>query len=93
MDQQHTDDEIRAKDKEWEFTSEGKYHLVGRGDIYAVKCPINCFGFEWLINREIKVDGKKFKVIGVERFLHNGPWRKGEAIGLMVHSMDYEIPK
>lgn len=87
-----TDEEIRAADKnDWEFASESKYHLTGRGDCYVIRCPINCQHFEWIINKTVKIDGTMFKVLGVERFaiLYI---KKGMPISLLVHSMAYEVP-
>lgn len=86
---QRTDEEIRALDKEWEFTSTGKWHLQGRGDVYTTQCPIRCFSFDWLIGKTVKIDEKDFKVLGVERYAKIGPIGKGEAIGILVHSMNY----
>lgn len=40
--------------------------------------------FSHLIGKDVSIDGKIMKCHAVERYLHNGPWRKGELIGLAV---------
>lgn len=86
---QRTDEETRALDKKWEFTSASKWHMNGRGDVYTVVCPIKCFAFDWLIGKTVSIDGKELQVLGVERFAKAGPVGKGEAIGILVNSMNY----
>lgn len=77
-------EEILAKDKMWEFTSQDKFHIAGRGKAYVVKCPIACGDFDWIIGKDVIIDGSKHKVVAVERFTHMPPWRKGESISLLV---------
>lgn len=90
--QDKTDEEIRASDKnDWEFTSEAKFHVTGRGDAYVIRSPINCQHFTWIINKTVKIDGKTFKVLGVEPFGFKHI-KRGMTIGLLVHSMAYNIP-
>jgi len=76
-------------DQKWDFTSLGQWTLVGRGDVYTVRCPIKCFAFDWIMNKEVTIDGKLFTVIGVERFAKAAPVSKGELIGLLINSMTY----
>lgn len=71
------------------FTSDEKFHVQGRGDSYIVKCPITCYSFDWILNRDAIINGTTFKILAVERFAKGGPTRKGEAISLLVNSMSY----
>ena len=88
---QRTDEELKATEKKWEFTSLGKYQMLGRGDVFSIRCPIKCYAFDWLINKPAIIDGKEWTVIAVERFMKAGPINKDEPIGLLVNSMDYAI--
>jgi hypothetical protein len=63
------------------FTALGKYTRKDK-DIYSVYNDRECENFNHLIGCNVKIDDKIKKIIGVERFCHNPPWRKGEKIGL-----------
>jgi len=89
MDGQRSDEEIKASETVQTFTSLGKWEMVGRGEVYTVRCPFKCYGFEWLLNKPAIIDGKELKVIGIEKFAHMPPFAKGELIGLLVNSMKY----
>ena len=77
-------EEITAKDKPWAFDSIQTYYIAGRGKSFVIKCPITCQDFDWLIGREVTVDGKQHKVIGIEKFMHAAPWNAGEKISILV---------
>lgn len=67
------------------FTSLGKYTIASRGALFEVACPIACDNFDWVINKEVEIDGATYTVIGVERFAivrHS----VGERIGLLVRA-------
>lgn len=80
-----TDEELRAeaKTEEWSFKSEDKYELLGRGQVYVVANPINCYNFDWLIGKKVKIDENPFKVLGVESKATHHKVR-GSHIGLLV---------
>jgi hypothetical protein len=77
-------EEILAKDQLWSFDSVDTFHISGRGKAFVVKCPINCLDFDWLIGHDAIIDGKTYKIVGVERFMHSPPWKKGEDISLLI---------
>lgn len=70
------------------FTSEDTFHIKGRGKCFAVRNPIECQNFDHLVGFNVEIDGQVHRVIGVERFAHNAPWRAGEAIALQVAEVD-----
>lgn len=77
-------EEILAKDRQWAFDSLETFYITGRGKCFVVACPINCNDFDWIVNREVTIDGKPHKIIGIERFMHMPPWKKGEKISLLI---------
>lgn len=69
------------------FVSLSWYHIDGRGDACSTKLDRETRDFSHLIQKEIEVDGVRYKCLGVERFLHGEPWIKGEHIGLLVEKL------
>jgi len=82
MDKTH--EEIIAKDKPLSFNSTGVFYIVGRGKAYSIVLPFTCADFDWLMNREVEIDGQKHVIIGVEKRAHMPPFRKGEDISVLV---------
>lgn len=56
------------------------------GSMYYVINPHDTHdaSFTHLTAGLVEINGKPYKVEGVEKFAHNPPWRKGETIGLRV---------
>ena len=79
-----TQEEILAKDKPISLNSTGVFYITGRGKGFSVLLPFTCADFDWLMNREIEIDGEKHTIIGVEKRAHYPPWRTGEAVSLLV---------
>lgn len=52
--------------------------------VYTGKNPVKCWDFDHLIGHYIIIDDCVRKVMGVEKFLHLPPYRKGENIGIGV---------
>lgn len=82
MDKTH--EEILAKDAPLSFNSTGVFYIVGRGKAYSVQLPFTCAAFDWILNRDVNIDGAMHKIIAIEKKAHNPPWRKGEEITLLV---------
>ena len=57
-------------------------------DNFVVENPRNCDNFEWIIGKDVTIDGREYTVIDVERFAHAAPWKKGDKIGLLCESWD-----
>ena len=64
------------------------FKVKGRGGIaYIIECPFNCTDFEWIINKEVEVNGLGICVrgicTGVESFAKLTHF-KGEKIALLI---------
>ena len=66
------------------FTSSSHYQSKDNRTVFTVQNPWTCEDFDHLIGRDVEINGQRYQVIGVERFLHEPPWRKGETISLQV---------
>lgn len=69
------------------FDSIGVYEITGRGRVYTVELERDMKDVDVFVGREVLIDGRFWKVNGVERFAHAPPWRKGEPIGLKVETL------
>ncbi len=62
-----------------------RFHIEGRGLVITTETPYEiekpC---HHMIDRLVDIDGKKYKIKGIECFQHGGPIRIGEKIGLWV---------
>jgi hypothetical protein len=65
------------------FKSLDSFKVRGH-DVHAVELASDVTDFDHLIGHDVEIDGTVYRCIGVERFAHNPPWRKGEKIGIMV---------
>jgi hypothetical protein len=65
------------------FKSLYSFTVNGR-PCFAVENPEQCDDFAHLIGHEIEIDGRRCKVLGVERYAHTPPFRKGEHISLLT---------
>jgi hypothetical protein len=72
-----------------EFTAHGPaFNIAGRGWSFAVALDRETRDFAHLTGKDVRINGFVHRCIGVERFLHNPPWRRGEMVGLLVK--DYQ---
>ena len=74
----------------YEFKSDGRFDIPGRGLVFAVKNPHECTNFNHLMGRMVMIDGSLYEIRGVERYMHCSPWREGEGIGLLVRQYSSE---
>ena len=74
---------IENPEKLLEFDSVGEYVLQGGGHVYLIPNPISCYGFKWIIGREVVVDGHKIKVYAVETSTNPLVKQKNTTIGLL----------
>lgn len=66
------------------FKSLDRYVLSeDRGTVFLVELYKDFGKFDELLG-ECLIDGKLYRVIGVERFMHMPPWHAGEQIGLLA---------
>lgn len=66
------------------FSSIDCFEITGRGFVYTVLLPETVNNFDKLIGKEMYIDNNIRTCIGVERFGHTPPWKKGEPIGILV---------
>lgn len=68
------------------FVSDGTYEVKGRGLVFTTNFDEDYYedDLNGLLGCEVLIDGIVRKVVGVEKFMHCPPWRKGEACGLLV---------
>ena len=59
-------------------------HPGPNGTTYVTTLDRDTDDFAHLIGAEVIINGALVTVVGVERFAHSPPWRRGEDIGLMV---------
>jgi len=52
----------------------------------GVKLDLETDDFAHLIGHTVEIDGERYRVKAVERFLHMPPWRAGEGVGLAVEA-------
>jgi hypothetical protein len=73
--------------KIWEFKSEDRFQIVGRGTVFTAT-PTEKMPFNEVYGQQISVDGVLYMCRGIERFAicRNGDdsLRVGERIGLLV---------
>jgi hypothetical protein len=69
-----------------EFKAAGWFEIKGIGWEAAVTLDRDTRDFSHLLQRPVVIDGQPYVCIGVHRFGHQPPWRKGEHIGLVVHA-------
>jgi len=65
------------------FTSESKFTIQGRGDVYVVKANTS-FTRKELLGALVMIDGKKYKVGGVETWGGREAIAEGDSMGLLV---------
>lgn len=69
----------------YSFKSTDCYTIKSKNlTVFSVENPHDCEDFNHLMNKIVEIDGKKCKVVGVERFLIYGTYRKGIQMGLAV---------
>ena len=69
----------------YSFKSTDSYTIHSRNlTVFCVENPHDCEDFSHLLQQIVEIDGKKCKVIGVERFLIYGTYRKGMQMRLAV---------
>lgn len=66
------------------FQHAGKFTIPRLGTVYSIYLDRECNDFDWIIGHLVHLDGALRLVIGVERYAHMPPFRKGESIGLLV---------
>ena len=73
----------------FEFASEGKFVIEGRGEAYMTTSPVTCDrtleAFIGAINGPIvKIDGNEHEISGVEMFMPGSKLQIGEKISILV---------
>jgi translation elongation factor EF-Tu-like GTPase len=71
-------------EKPVEFAAEDYVEIKGRGTIYTGRLDRETHDFAHLLGKKVLINGVESEVIGIERYAHMPPFRKGEAIGLFV---------
>jgi len=69
-----------------EFNAAGWFEVRGVGWEAAVTLDRDTQDFSHLLHRRVTIDGQPYVCIGVNCFEHQPPWRRGEHIGLVVHT-------
>lgn len=60
--------------------------------LFVVDNPTECYDFQHLIGEDCRIDGRKYRVLNVERNAIMPPYRKGMAIGLLVDKIEDTEP-
>ena len=68
----------------YEFKSDSRYEVGGRGQAFSVLNPVTCYNFSHLLYQQVVIDGVQYEVAGVESYAHAWPICKDEHIGLLV---------
>lgn len=68
----------------YEFKSKRSWKVKEVGLVIGVENPVDCDDPSFLTGYVVMINNKLYEVIGVERYLHNKPFKKGEDIGLLV---------
>ncbi len=70
----------------YSFKSTDSYTILSKNlKVFCVENPHDCEDFSHLLQQIVEIDGQNYKVVGVERFLIFGTYRKGLGIGLAVN--------
>lgn len=64
----------------------GSFDIKGRGRVLIVECPVEAPRDHPMqaLGTHIEIDGRVYRILGVERFLPTTPIRVGERIGILV---------
>lgn len=74
------------------FVARNWYEITGRGTLAGVELDREDDGsFSHLSGQTVRIDGKLYRCTGVERYLHTPPFRKGEAVSLMVKPIENPV--
>ena len=67
------------------FASLDSYTAGGRTTFF-VHNNEECYDFAHIIGKTVMIDGVLCDVIGVDRYTHLPPFRKGDVIGLVINA-------
>lgn len=86
MSDQRTSEELKAQNKEdmWAFKSHATSDLIGKGTILWTTSPIPFYSSDWIKDREVSVNGKNYKVLGLIKKSPDPLVLEKTEIGLLV---------